>query len=92
MCSRCARYKKHIPLRLTGAKINNTQFKHLARGNCSVGVNSSRSRIYRIKHDEQEEDYDARERFLNPDNLENLENPAWIYRMNTKQDLQDEHD
>ena len=48
MCSRCARYKKHIPLRLTGAKINNAQSKHLARGNCRVGVNSSRSRISKI--------------------------------------------
>ena len=29
-------------------------------------------------HDEQEEGYDARERFLNPENLDNLANPAHI--------------
>ena len=53
-------------------------------GTTARQVNPSRSRIYtisriyRIKHDEQEEGDDARERFLNPDNLANLENPAPI--------------
>ena len=40
------------------------------------GLNTKQD--YHDLHDEQDEDDDARERFLNPDNLVNRENPAHL--------------